>query len=263
METLHSILDFLLGWALDVELIIEAVPKLAGGLVTTAQLMGASLAIGMVLALLLAGMRLSGKAWLNGPAYAYVFFFRGTPLLVQIFLIYYGLAQFDAIRQSDILWPIFREPFYCAVFALSLNTAAYTAEIIRGGIMAVPPNEVEAARAIGMSRGKVLRRIMIPHAMRVSIPAYANEVILLLKGSALVSAITILDIAGEAQRLYARTYAPFEPLIAAGLFYLAMTYGITKLAKFIEFMTTPAGKRWWRGLFQHGGADTGTELKAG
>lgn len=249
METLHTVLDYLLGWMLDVELLIEAVPKLMGGFVITAQLMGSSLALGMVLALLLAAMRLSGKAWLNGPAYAYVFFFRGTPLLVQIFLIYYGLAQFDAIRKSDVLWPIFREPFYCAVFALALNTAAYTAEIIRGGILAVPPSEIEAARAIGMSRFQVLRRIMIPHAMRISIPAYANEVILLLKGSALVSAITILDIAGEAQRLYARTYAPFEPLIAAGLFYLAITYGITKLTKFAEFMSTPAGKRWWRGLF--------------
>jgi His/Glu/Gln/Arg/opine family amino acid ABC transporter permease subunit len=250
METLRAVLDFLFGWALDADLLIRAIPGLIDGTVVTATMIGCSLLIGLVLALVLAAMRLSGKIWLDAPAYAYMFFFRGTPLLVQIFLIYNLPGLFEDIRQSPI-WPLIRDPIYWAILALSLNTAAYTAEIIRGAILAVPANEVEAARAIGMSRWMVLRRVMIPHALKISIPAYANEVILLLKGSALVSAIAVMDIAGEAQRLYARTYAPFEPLIAAGLVYLAITFVITRLARFAEFLTTPAGKRWWARMWRH------------
>lgn len=245
MDTLRDILDFLVGWALDADLIIRAIPGLMDGLVVTLTMIGSSLLIGLVLALALAAMRLSGKRWLNGPAYAYMFFFRGTPLLVQIFLIYNVPGLFEDIRKSDI-WPYIRDPIYWAILALALNTAAYTAEIIRGAILAVPAQEVEAARAMGMSRFTVMRRIMVPHALRISIPAYANEVILLLKGSALVSAISVMDIAGQAHRLYSRTYAPFEPLIAAGLVYLTLTFAITRMAKFAEFMTTPGGKRWWQ-----------------
>ena len=245
METLHTVLNFLLGWALDADLIIRAIPGLIDGAAVTGTMIGFSLLIGLVLAIALAAMRLSGKPWLNGPAYAYMFFFRGTPLLVQIFLIYNLPGLFEDLRKSPI-WPLIRDPIYWAILVLALNTAAYTAEIIRGAILAVPANEIEAARAMGMSRWMVLRRIMVPHALRISIPAYANEVILLLKGSALVSAISIMDIAGQAQRLYARTYAPFEPLIAAGLVYLAITFIITRLARFGEYMTTPEGRRWWR-----------------
>lgn len=245
IETISDILDYLIGWALDADLIIRAMPGLMEGLWVTLTMISASLLLGLVWAVALAAMRLSGQAWLNGPANAYMFFFRGTPLLVQIFLIYNIPGLFEDIRDSAI-WPYIRDPIYWAIMALALNTAAYTAEIIRGAILAVPAHEVEAARAMGMSRFKVLWRVKLPHALTISIPAYANEVILLLKGSALVSAISVMDIAGQAQLLYARTYAPFEPLIAAGLVYLALTFAITRLAKFAEFMTTPAGKRWWR-----------------
>jgi len=243
-ETLYNWLDASVGRVIDLDIVARLIPGLIDGTIVTGKLMGVSLVLGMALALILAAMRLSGHIWLNAPAYAYIFFFRGTPLLVQIFLIYYGLSQIGAIRHSAILWPILREPFYCAIAALALNTAAYTAEIIRGAVLSVPANEIEAARAIGMSRLLTLRRSIRPHALRLSIPAYANEVILLLKGSALVSTITIMDITGVAQRMYARTYAPFEPLITAGLFYLVITFAITQIARFAAFMNTAPGRKW-------------------
>lgn len=246
MEQLHDLLQSLLGWAVDIDLLFRLVPRLWKGAGVTAEIMAASLVLGMALALVLVAMRLSGRVWLNGPAYGYIFLFRGTPLLVQIFLIYYGLGQFDFIRHNDQLWPILREPIYCAIIALSLNTAAYTAEILRGAVLAVPASEIEAARAIGMPGWLILRRVIVPHALKLAIPGYTNEVILLLKGSALVSAITVLDITGEAQRLYARTFRPFEPLIGAGICYLAITYVITRVSRWAEFMTTNDGRRWWQ-----------------
>ncbi|MFW5970279.1 MAG: ABC transporter permease, partial [Halofilum sp. (in: g-proteobacteria)] len=164
---------------------------------------------------------------------AYIFFFRGTPLLIQIFLVYYGLSQFETIRDS-FLWPILREAYWCAIIAFTLNTAAYTAEILRGAIQSVPAGEVEAAKAIGMGRWMRLRRVVLPRAFRIALPAYSNEVILMLKGSALASTVTLLDLTGVARTLIAKTYMPIELFLAAGLFYLAITAVVLQGFRFVE-----------------------------
>ncbi|MCE3250066.1 MAG: transporter permease [Geminicoccaceae bacterium] len=175
---------------MNLELMWQSVPKLLGGLVLTLELVTLSLLLGFVVAVGIALMRVSPYRALSGLAYVYVFVFRGTPLLVQIFLIYYGLGQFEAIRDS-FLWTFFREPFWCAILALTLNTGAYTGEIIRGGIESVPWGQIEAARACGMSRVLLFRRIVFPIAIRQALPAYGNEVILMVKSSSLASTITL------------------------------------------------------------------------
>jgi polar amino acid transport system permease protein len=165
--------------------------------------------------------------------YAYIFFFRGTPLLVQLFLVYYGLAQFDAIRNSS-MWPYLRDPFWCATATMTLHTAAYIAEILRGAIQAIPPGEIEAARALGMSKAKALIYIMLPRAARIGLPAYSNEVILMLKASALASTVTLLELTGMARTIIARTYLPVEIFFAAGMFYLLMAYVLVRGFKLLE-----------------------------
>lgn len=218
---------------MNVDVILANLPKLLQGAVLTLELVALSLVVGGLLALPLALMRVSERWWLRWPAYAYVFVFRGTPLLVQIFLVYYGLGQFEAVRAS-VLWPILREPYWCAIIAFALNTGAYTAEILRGAIQAVPVGEVEAAKAFGMSRALSLRRIILPRAFRIALPAYGNEVILMLKGSALASTITLLDLTGMARTIIARTYMPVEIFLAAGLVYLAITFVFVQLFRLLE-----------------------------
>ena len=214
-------------------MVAENIPHLLAGAGLTVQLVTLAMAAGTVLALPLAVMRTSRRAWLRAPAYGYVFFFRGTPLLVQIFLVYYGLAQFAAVRDS-FLWPVLREPYWCAVIAFGLNTAAYTAEIIRGGMLAVPRREREAARALGLSRWQELRLIVLPRAVPSALPAYGNEVILMLKGSALASTITLLDLTGVARTLIARTYLAVELFALAGLIYLLLTLFIVRGVRLLE-----------------------------
>ncbi|PKM26879.1 MAG: ABC transporter permease, partial [Gammaproteobacteria bacterium HGW-Gammaproteobacteria-12] len=165
--------------------------------------------------------------------YGYIFFFRGTPLLVQLFLVYYGLAQFDAVRQGP-LWPYLRSPYWCAIITMTLHTAAYIAEILRGAIQAVPPGEVEAARALGMSRAKTMFYIVLPRAARIGLPAYSNEVILMLKASALASTVTLLELTGMARTIIARTYLPVEIFFAAGLFYLAIAFVLVRAFRLLE-----------------------------
>ncbi len=218
---------------MNLEVIVDNIPKLLEGAVLTIELVALALVLGMLFAVPTALMRVSPNWLLRGPAYAYIFFFRGTPLLVQIFLIYYGLGQFDAVRES-VLWPILREPFWCAIIAFALNTGAYTAEIFRGGIEAVPRGQIEAARAFGMSKAVCYRRIVLPQAWRIAMPAYGNEVILMLKGSALASTITLLDLTGMARTVIARTYMPVEIFLAAGVIYLLLTFLFTNAYKLLE-----------------------------
>jgi len=218
---------------MNFQAILDSLPKLLSGTVLTLELVGISLLIGLLLALPMALMRVARRPLVRMLPYGFIFFFRGTPLLVQIFMIYYGASQFEWVRESA-LWPILREPYWCAIIAFALNTGAYTAEILRGAIQAVPPGEIEAARAIGMSLPLAYRRIILPQAVRIGLPAYGNEIILMIKGSALASTITLLDLTGMARTLIARNYLPVEMFLAAGLIYLAMTLVLTQLFKVLE-----------------------------
>ncbi|MSP89479.1 MAG: ABC transporter permease [Alphaproteobacteria bacterium] len=211
----------------EISLIWESLPKIAEGAELTVRLHLLSLVFGTVLALGLVLMRISGIAILSWPAFAYIYVFRGTPLLVQVFLIYYGLAQFEFIRASP-LWIILREPFWCAIIAFSLNVAAYTAEILRGGIQGVDQGLHEAGRALGLSTSQRFIHVTAPIAIRLSLPAYGNEMISLMKGTALVSLITMYDITGVARTIMARTFAPYEIFISAAIVYLGLTWLIQR-----------------------------------
>lgn len=215
------------------EVIIKWLPKLAQGATLTLELVAIAVIAGLLLAIPL-GIARSSKLWyVHSLPYAYIFFFRGTPLLVQLFLVYYGLAQFDAVRESA-LWPYLRDPFWCATVTMTLHTAAYIAEILRGAIQAIPPGEIEAARALGMSRPKAMFYIILPRAARIGLPAYSNEVILMLKASALASTVTLLELTGMARTIIARTYLPVEIFFAAGVFYLVMAYVLVRGFKLLE-----------------------------
>jgi arginine/ornithine transport system permease protein len=203
------------------------------GLWTTVWLVAAALALGLLLSVPLAVARTSRNPFVNGPVWAYTYFFRGTPLLVQLFMIYYGLGQFEAVQQS-VFWPLLREAWFCALLAFTLNTAAYTTEILRGAIQVTPTGEIEAAKAAGMSPLLMLRRVVLPSAFRRALPAYGNEVIFMLHGSAVASVVTIVDLTGAARQVQSRAYAPFEAFVTAGLFYLVLTFALVWLFRALE-----------------------------
>ncbi|HEV7247557.1 MAG TPA: ABC transporter permease [Shinella sp.] len=209
-------------------LIIDVLPLLLEGSLLTIQLTAASVVFGFVIAIPLSLMRASGSTGLSRPILLYTFAFRGTPLLVQIFLIYYAASQIEWIRTSFV-WPVLREPWWCALIAFSLNHAAYTTEILRGGIRAVPRGEIEAAKALGMSYALRTRRIVLPVAFRLSLPAYANEVVLMLKASSLASTITMMELTGTARKIVAQTFSPYEVFISAALIYLGITFVVVHL----------------------------------
>ena len=223
---------------MDFQLMIDSIPLLLVGMWMTVKLVALALALGICLAVPLALGRVSKNPFLWMPVYSFIFVFRGTPLLVQIFIVYYGLGQFEAVRES-IVWPFFKEAYWCAIFTFTLNTSAYTAEILRGAIQAVPHGEVEAARALGMPRLLMLRRIIVPRAFRLALPAYGNEIILMLKGSALASTITLLDLTGIARVIVARTFAPYELFIMAAIMYLVLTLLIVRALKYAEWRLSP------------------------
>jgi len=202
-----------LNWAV----IIKWLPRLSQGALLTLELVAIAVVAGLILALPMGIARASRHWYVRALPYGYIFFFRGTPLLVQLFLVYYGLAQFDAVRQGP-LWPYLRDPYWCAIITMTLHTAAYIAEILRGAIQAVPPGEVEAARALGMSRAQAMLYIILPRAARIGLPAYSNEVILMLKASALASTVTLTGADRHGTYHIARTYLPVEIFFAAGLF---------------------------------------------
>ncbi|RID90287.1 ABC transporter permease [Gemmobacter lutimaris] len=216
------------------ELIQLAVPVLLKGLWMTLTLTALSVAIGFNLGLGLAIMRGSDKAWVSGFARYYSIAFRGTPLLVQIFLIYYGLGQIRFIHDVPTLWWVISEGSRCAVLALALNTAAYTSEILRGGLVSVPAGLTEAAKACGMSRAMRFRRIEFPLAIRQALPAYGNELVLMVKGTSLASTITVLEITGYAKRLMSQTYAIFEVFAIAGVLYLALNLVLISVVRLVE-----------------------------
>ena len=215
------------------ELFIKWLPKLIQGATLTLELTALSVIAGLIVAIPLGIARSSSLWYVRSLPYAYIFFFRGTPLLIQLFLVYYGLSQFDVVRES-VLWPYLRSPFWCAVITMTLHTAAYIAEILRGASQAIPPGEIEAARALGMSRFKTLVHIVLPRAARIGLPAYSNEVILMLKASSLASTITLLELTGMSRTIIARTYLPVEIFFAAGMFYLVIAYVMIRAFKLLE-----------------------------
>ncbi len=218
---------------MDLTIISENIGVYLDGLKTTLVLVSISLLLGLLLAVPLAIIRNYGPPAVQLPVRAFVYFFRGTPLLVQMFLVYYGFGQFDLIKDS-FLWPFFREAYFCALFTFTLNTAAYTTEILRGAIKATPHGEIEAAMAAGMSRLLMVRRIILPSAFRRALPAYSNEIIFMLHGSSLASVITIIDITGAARIINSRYYSPYEAFLTAAAFYMAITFLIVFLVKRLE-----------------------------
>jgi arginine transport system permease protein len=207
-------------------------PQLASGLSVTLILMLASLCAGLVMAILMTMASYSDKFLVRKCIDILVFFIRGTPLLVQIFLIYYGAGQFEWLR-STWMWTILREPMACAIIALSLNSACYTTILLQGAIQSVPKNEIAACQAIGMRKWLAFRRIIFPRAFRIAIPAYSNEVIMILKGTSLASTITLLDVMGMTQQLIAETYDTVEFYIVAAVIYLMLNAVITGVFKLL------------------------------
>ena len=200
-----------------------SLPRFFWGALLTIELTVVSVALGFVLAVPAALARLSKNPLLFYPVYGYIFYFRGTPFLVQLFLIYYGSGQFRDELEAVGLWTWFREPYFCAILALTLNTAAYTAEIFRGAIQAVPYGEIEAARACGMSGIQLYRRIILPKAARVALPAYSNEVVLIFQTTSIVSIITLMDLTGVARVIISRSFLTTSTWIFTGMIYLAIT----------------------------------------
>lgn len=219
---------------MDLELMAEAFPQLLEATPRTLLLAVSSLVLGFVLALGIALVRLSGNRVAELIAYGYVYLFRSTPLLVQIFIIYYGSGQFVPFFKDLGLWTLFREPWFCAILALTLNSAAYASEIIRGGIESVPRGQIEAARAVGMGRLLLFRRIVFPVAMRQALPGYGNEIILMVKATSLASTITILEITGVAKKIISASYLPLEVFIIAGGIYLVINFVVTRAVQFSE-----------------------------
>lgn len=214
---------------MDFSLIIESLPIYLDGLWTTTWLVISALIIGLIVAIPMAIARNSQNPVAWTPAWAFIYFFRGTPLLVQLYLIYYGMDQFFEIQGT--LW---EHAWFCALVAFVLNTSAYTSEIIRGAINGLPKGEVEAAKAYGMSPFQTYRRIVLPSALRRALPAYSNEVIFMLHGSAVAGIVTIMDLTGAARLVNSRYYAPFESFLTAGLFYMALTFIIIYVFKKAE-----------------------------
>ena len=218
---------------LDYNLIWENLPLYLNGAVLTLKVLAISLAFGLMLAIPLALLRVSRSPLLSFPAWLYTYVIRGTPMLVQLFLIYYGLAQFAAVRES-VLWPYLSSATFCACLAFAINTSAYSAELLAGSLKSTAHGEIEAARAMGMSRFTLYRRILLPSALRRALPQYSNEVIMMLQTTSLASIVTLIDITGAARTVNAQYYLPFEAYITAGVFYLCLTFILVKLFKLAE-----------------------------
>jgi len=212
---------------------INSFPKLLNAAVITLKLLSVSLIIGLFIGLLFAILRLNKNTFINKFAYGYSYLFRGTPLLVQIFIIYFGLGQIEYLR-TTFLWNILKEPYWCAIIAFALNTGAYTSEILRSAFQTIKPGFIEAGKSLGIPNKIIFYKIQIPIAIRQSLPAYGNEIILMMKGTSLASTVTIMDLTGVAKYIISTTFKPVEVFIVAGGIYLFMTFVIHNVIKFLE-----------------------------
>jgi len=218
---------------MDFDLIINSFPKLLFASITTLKLLSVSLFIGLFIGLFFAILRIKNNIILGKIAYGYSYTFRGTPLLVQIFIIYYGFGQVEFIRES-FLWVILKEPYWCAVIAFALNTGAYTSEILRSAFQTIKPGFIEAGKSLGVPNKLIFYKIQIPIAIRQSLPAYGNEIILMLKGTSLASTVTLMDLTGVAKYIISTTFKPIEVFVIAGSIYLFFTFIIHNVIKFLE-----------------------------
>jgi octopine/nopaline transport system permease protein len=219
---------------MDFAFLSQTMVTLLAALPMTLALFFLSVFVGGLGALVIVWMRVGGNPILAALAKAYIFVFRGSPLLIQMFLVFYGLGQFGFIRYG-FLWPLLREPFVCAVLSLALCTAGYSAEIFRGGIRAVSPKEIEAARSIGMSGFLLVRRVIAPIAFRHALPAYSTEIVLMMKSTALASLVTVWEVTGVAQRLISHTYRTMEVFLCAAIIYLALNFIILQALGLLEY----------------------------
>lgn len=224
------------------ELFARYAPNYLSGLLVTLELVATSVVLGALLSAPIAYARMSRSAALSGFAYAYVYFFRGTPLLAQTFLVYYGFGQFRPQLETVGLWAFFREAWWCAVFAFTLNTAAYQAEILRGAVQSVGRGQWEGAAALGLSKLQALRKVILPQALIVALRPYGNEIILMIKGSAIVAIITVYDLMGETRRAYSRSF-DFQTYIWAALVYLLIVETLRHAVDWIERRLTRHLKR--------------------
>ena len=207
---------------MDLDLMINSLPKLLSATLTTLKLLSLSLIFGLIIGLIFAIMRLSKNKLINNFSYGFSYIFRGTPLLVQIFIIYFGLGQIEYLR-STILWTILKEPYWCAIIAFSLNTGAYTSEILRSAFQTIKPGLIEAGKSLGISSKIIFYKIQIPIAIKQSLPAYGNEIILML-----------MVLTGVAKYIISTTFKPVEVFIVAGSIYLFLTFLIHNFIKFAE-----------------------------
>ena len=218
---------------MDIELMANSFPKLLSATLITLKLLSVSLIVGLFIGLLFAILRLNKNIFINKFAYGYSYLFRGTPLLVQIFIIYYGLGNIEYLR-TTFLWVVLKEPYRCAIIAFSLNTGAYTSEILRSAFQTIKLGVIEDGKSLGIPNKIILYKIQIPIAIRQSLPAYGNEIILMLKGTSLASTVTLMDLTGVAKYIISTTFKPIEVFIVAGGIYLFMTFVIHNLIKFLE-----------------------------
>ncbi len=224
---------------IDVDFLEQTFDTLIGGLPLTLSMAAISIVAGAFLAIIIALIAVLCGRLGRAVTASYIFVFRGSPLLVQMFLIYYGLGQFRPELQALGVWSIFREPYWCAVIALTLNTAAYSGEIFRGALQSVPAQQVEAARACGMSGPLLFRRIVLPIALRQALPAYGNEIILMVKATALASVITIMEVTGLAGKIIADSFRAFEVFAVAGGIYFAINFSLTRVLAALEHWLSP------------------------
>ncbi len=218
---------------LDWPVIQQHLPAFAHGIGVCLLLLAISVGTGFVLSVPLAIARVSRSPWLSRPVWLFTYVIRGTPLLVQLFVVYYGFAQFEAVRDS-LLWPLLREAWFCAWLAFALNTTAYTTEIFAGALRATPAGEVEAARAYGLGGWRLYRRILLPSALRRALPQYSNEVVGMMHATAIASTVTLVDVTRVARDLYANHLLPVEAFGMAALIYFTLTFTLVGAFRLLE-----------------------------
>ncbi|MCZ8187284.1 MAG: ABC transporter permease [Beijerinckiaceae bacterium] len=218
---------------IDWALIAESWPLYLNGLKVSLILMAISVSASFLLSVPLAIARVSRNPWLSKPVFLYTYVIRGTPLLVQLYMIYFGLAQFEWLRES-IAWPLFRNAWFCAWLAFALNSTAYTTEILAGALRQTPSGELEAARSLGMSTATIYARILLPSAIRRALPQYGNELVMVMHATSIASAVTIVELTRTARDVYYNHLAPFEAFGLVAVFYFVITFALVGLVKLLE-----------------------------